>query len=59
MPETSLSIHGQGVGNIKIEPTYVRGEGGPEYPRVIIPIRLQLDPFEMRQGKGQNFLMEK
>jgi len=56
MPETSLSIESRGIGTLKIEPIDVRGNGGPEYPIVILPITLRLNPLDHRTGE-QHFVI--
>ena len=45
MAETSLTIRDLAqIGRIRADSTDVRAEGGPEYPRLIIPIKLTLTP---------------
>lgn len=42
MAEASLTIRDYSLGKIQAQPTEIRAEGGPEYPRLIIPARLEL-----------------
>src|SRR3972149_4027623 len=58
MVETSLSSPGgHTVVNIQVDPTRARGEGGPEYPRLVVPIDLTLTPERGRTGEKFFFLL--
>ena len=55
MIETSLSSPGgYNVVAVQIDPARARGEGGPEYPRLVIPINLTLMP-ELVHGRERYF----
>ena len=54
MAEQSLTIRGYRCIKIRVEATRIRGEGGPEYPRLIIPAELDLSPIGPR-GEEQHF----
>ena len=58
MPETDLTIRGySGTNKLRIEPTEISGEGGPAYPRLIVPGRLALNPVRDSQGKELRFFI--
>ena len=58
MVETSLSSPGgHTVVNIQVDPTRARGEGGPESPRLVVPIDLTLTPERGRTGEKFFFLL--
>ncbi len=44
MPEAGISIGGISGGRVRVEPTQVKAEGGPFFPRLTIPINLDLNP---------------
>lgn len=57
MPETNLTIRSYSGGKIRVESTEIRAEGGPEYPRLVIPIRLDLNPVKGYQETEQRFVI--
>ena len=48
MAEGSFAVGGVGNNRVRIEPTAIKGEGGSVYPRLIVPLQLDLNP-----GGGQ------
>ncbi|MFQ6087542.1 MAG: hypothetical protein ACE5K0_01390 [Candidatus Methanofastidiosia archaeon] len=57
MTEYSFKIRNYSDCKIRVEETKIRAEGGPEYPRLIIPVRLDLNPIKGQQGKEQRFVI--
>lgn len=58
MVETTMSSPGgYTVVNIQLDPTRARGEGGPEYPRLVLPIGLTLTPERGPTGEKFFFLL--
>jgi hypothetical protein len=51
MPEGAVAVAGQSTGRVRVEATEIKAEGGPFFPRLTIPIRLDLVP----QGQAQFF----
>ncbi len=51
MPEGAVAVAGYSSGRVRVEPTEIKAEGGPHFPRLTIPIRLDLTP----QGQAQFF----
>lgn len=51
MPEGAVAVAGYSSGRVRVEPTEIKAEGGPLFPRLTIPIRLDLTP----QGQAQFF----
>ena len=66
MAETDINIQGDSGNSIRIDSTLIRGEGGPEYPRLILPLKLtlkpltgyekQIKPFVVLDIKGKLFI---
>jgi hypothetical protein len=40
VPEANINIRGTSDSKLRIEPTDVKGEGGPLYPRLIVPLQI-------------------
>ena len=57
MPETSLTIRSYSGSKIRVESTEIKAEGGPEYPRLVMPIGLDLNPVKGYQETEQRFVM--
>jgi hypothetical protein len=51
MPEGAVAVAGYSSGRVRVEATDIKAEGGPLFPRLTIPIRLDLAP----QGQAQFF----
>jgi hypothetical protein len=45
IPETTLGFAGWLMAKIRVDPTEVNGTGGPDYPRLVIPLKLDLNPL--------------
>lgn len=54
MPEAGVAVAGYSSGRVRVEPTEIKAEGGPLFPRLTIPIRLDLVP----QGQSQLFTIQ-
>src|SRR5882762_4380219 len=48
MAEGGFAVGGVSNNRVRIEPTAITGEGGPVYPRLVVPLQLDLNP-----GGGQ------
>lgn len=57
MAETSLTINGDSNNKIGIDPTQIRGEGGPDYPRLIMPLQLSLRPISNYTSQNKPFVV--
>ena len=49
MPEAGIAISGVSNGRLRVEPTELKAEGGPFFPRLTVPIRLDLSPVNTSQ----------
>ncbi len=66
MSDTYLNIQGDSASSMRIDPTHIRGEGGTDYPRLILPLKLalkplnaygkQIKPFVVLDIKGKLFI---
>ena len=52
MSEAAVAVAGYSSGRVRVEPTETKAEGGPLFPRLTIPIRLDLVP----PGQAQFFI---
>lgn len=52
MPEAGIAIGGIANGRVRVEPTQVKAEGGPFFPKLTIPINLDLNPGRSGQQDG-------
>ncbi len=57
MSEADLIMRGCGGNKIRVEPTEIRAEGGPEYPRLIVFAKLDLNPIRGWQAGEQHFVI--
>ncbi len=57
MAETDLNIQGVSGNRIQVDPTKIRGEGGPDYPRLIIPLDLSLKPTNGYRNQSKPFVI--
>jgi hypothetical protein len=48
MAEGGFAVGGVSNNRVRIDPTAIKGEGGPVYPRLLVPLQLDLNP-----GGGQ------
>ncbi len=46
---TVISLQNYGVGALSADPAAIRGEGGPRDPRLVVPVRIRLDPLPEEQ----------
>jgi len=53
MPEASFAIQGYRLGSIRVESQKVRGEGGPLYPRLVIPFSLSFKPMKVTKDEQE------
>jgi len=56
MAETTFSLLGN-TQNVRIDPTDIRGEGKPNYPHLILPVRLSLNPMKRQPNPDQMFVL--
>jgi hypothetical protein len=40
---TYINLYGHSIGQISVDGTVVRGEGGPINPQLVVPLEVQLD----------------
>jgi hypothetical protein len=52
MPDGGFAVCGVSNNRVRIDPTAIKGEGGPVYPRLIIPLQLDLNPGGGQQNQG-------
>ncbi len=57
MAETDIRIESDAGNRIQIDPTQIRGEGGPDYPRLIIPLNLSLKPISGYKSQSKPFVI--
>lgn len=56
MAEASFYLVGHSGNNrIRVEPTSISAQGGPEYPRLIVPAGLDLNPIVDHERRGRQF----
>jgi hypothetical protein len=51
MPEGAVAVAGYSSGRVRVEATQIKADGGPLFPRLTVPIQLDLIP----QGQAQFF----
>jgi len=56
LPEAGIAIGGVANGRVRVEPTHVKAEGGPFFPRLTIPIILDLNPGSSGQQDRSLFV---
>jgi hypothetical protein len=52
LPEAGIAIGGVPGSRVRVEPTQVKAEGGPFFPKLTIPINLDLNPGRGGQQEG-------
>src|SRR5712691_4397624 len=52
MTEGVFAVGGVLNNRIRIDPTAIQGEGGPVYPRLVVPLQLDLTPGGGQQNQG-------
>jgi hypothetical protein len=57
MPDARLNFRSSHNNNVFIEPTKIRANGGIEYPRLIIPIRFDLNPLKERDTEEKQYVI--
>ena len=55
MPEQSFMIGSSSGNSIRLEPQEIRGEGAPACPRLVIPVKMSLNPSIKGEGSVQPF----
>ncbi|GFP24771.1 hypothetical protein HKBW3S25_00208 [Candidatus Hakubella thermalkaliphila] len=51
MPEETLRVSGYRDNKVRVEVTEIRGEGGPVYPQIAVPLEFVLSAAEERSGE--------
>lgn len=57
MADIHLTINGDSNNKISIDPTKIRAEGGPDYPRLILPLQLSLRPISNFRDQNKPFVI--